>query len=104
VFEMMIVLYATAVGFVAAGIVSSGYQLVTAQPLKLVIGGTTASIARATVLCAVAGPLLITRALATEYAAKNRTPTILAAGTFAAIVWSCCLGILILGFSLSIIY
>jgi hypothetical protein len=99
---MMLLLYATAVGFVAAGLVSSGYQLVTAQPLKLVIGGTTASIARATVLCAVAGPLLIARALASELAAKNRTPTILAAGTFAAMVWSCCLGILILGLTLSI--
>ncbi len=101
---MMLLLYATAVGFVAAGVVSSGYQLVTAQPLKLVIGGTTGSIARATLLCAVAGPLLIARALAAEFAARNRTPTILAAGTFAAMVWSCCLGILILGLSLSIIY
>ena len=99
----MIVLYATAVGFVVAGIVSSFYQLVMAKPLKLVIGSTTASIARATMLCAVTGPLLITRALAVEFAAKNRTPALLAAGTFAAMVWSCCLGILVLGFTLSIV-
>lgn len=98
----MILLYATAVGFVVAGIVSSLYQLVTSKPLKLVIGTTTASIARATMLCAVAGPLLITRALTVELAARNRTPTIIAAGTFAAIAWSCCLGILVLGLSLSI--
>lgn len=101
--EALILLYATAVGFVLAGIVSSLYQLVTSRPLKLVIGTTTASIARATMLCAVAGPLLITRALAVEFAARNRTPAIIAAGTVAATVWSCCLGILVLGLTLSIL-
>lgn len=101
--DLFILGYAATVGFVASGIVASFYQLVTAQPAKFALLGRSALAALTTfLLCAVTGPVIIMhRAIAARR--KEKEPVgWLFGSVFVALLWSCCSGIVVLGFALSL--
>jgi hypothetical protein len=100
--ELVILGYAATVGFVASGIVASFYQLLTSQPAKFALLGKSVLAAVTTfAFCAVSGPMIIMdRALK---ARKEKEPVgWLFGSAFVALLWSCCSGIVVLGFALSL--
>jgi hypothetical protein len=101
--EILILGYAATVGFVTGGIVASFYQLVTSERAKFALFGQSI-LAMATTMAffALTGPVIIMdRALKARI--KEREPVgWLFGSVFVAALWSCCSGILVLGFALSL--
>jgi len=95
--ETLVAAYATAVGFVAAGIIGSFYQLVTAQPAGFRV--TDSGIAQgvlSVVLCMFAGPyILIRNAIHAQQGEKGSFAWFAGALGIAA-AWSLCSGIVLL--------
>lgn len=101
--DLLLLVYAGAVGFVAAGIAASFYRLVTSEPARLGLSGETAiSLLTTFAFCALTGPVIVMdHALRTRKV--ERAPLgWLAAGTLIAGLWSCCLGIIVLELVLSL--
>ena len=95
-FELMIAAYATASGFVAAGVLSSFYQLLTDKPVKFSVELET--IWRGFVdvlLCAFAGPFIIMRNAIRGRVLERRPVGWLVASTAIATGWSLCSGIVV---------
>lgn len=101
--ELLILGYAATVGFVASGIVASLYQLLTSQPAKFALLGKSALAAFSTfIFCAVTGPVIImNRALSARRTEKEPVGWLFGSA-FVALLWSCCSGIVVLGFALSL--
>ncbi|MEO8667744.1 MAG: hypothetical protein ABI399_04455 [Bauldia sp.] len=90
------------VGFVAAGIVASFYQLVTSERARFILLGSGVPATLMTVaFCALTGPVIIMDR-AVKARIKEREPvgwlfgSVLVAG-----LWSCCSGIVVISFALS---
>lgn len=100
--ELMLLAYVTATGFVAAGLVSSFYQLVTAEPARFALLGQTMLGWLLTFLfCAVTGPFIIVRN-AIEGRRTAKQPLVLLFGSLlVAALWSSCSGVLMLDFALA---
>ena len=101
--ELIILGYAATVGFVASGIVASFYQLLTSQPAKFALLGKSVLAAVTTfALCAMTGPVIImNRALRARRTEKEPVGWLFGSA-FVALLWSCCSGIVVLGFALSL--
>ena len=100
VVQLFLLAYAVAVGFVAAGILTSLWQLLTAKPPQLSVpSGSVPAVTAAIAFAAVAGPIVVLR-IATE---KGHTdgPGRVAIGLAISVLWSCCLGLLLLEFILA---
>lgn len=97
--EFLFYLYVTAVGFCAAGLCTSAWQLATGRPLKfgLQIEQTGPAIfgvfARV-----VAGPAIVMRNAIRGAMIEGRAPFWLALSTFIAAVWSFFSGVVLLEF------
>ncbi len=101
-FELAIAAYATAWGFVAAGIVSSVYQLVTDKPVKFSVELQT--LWRGfldVVLCALTGPFIIMRNAIRGRVQDHRPVGWLVASTAIATGWSLCSGIVVVNIALT---
>jgi hypothetical protein len=98
VFELVVLIYAVAVGFVAAGIATSFRQLLTAEPPRLsLIGERWTTLAATLAIFAVTGPLLVFRAVVSGRLAERRSLAWTIGGITIVGLWSCCLGILVMG-------
>lgn len=95
--ELIIILDAAAVGFVAAGLIGSFYQLVTNKPPRFVaeFEGMVGVLA-ASMLCMMAGPFIIMRNAIRGHRIEQRPIGWLAASSAIAFAWSICSGVVVL--------
>ncbi|MCW2308448.1 DUF6949 family protein [Rhodobium gokarnense] len=102
--ELLVVGYAIATGFVAAGMLGSFYQLLTRRPPSFVLSvDTWWTIISSTVMCAFAGPFIIMRNALRGRRIEHRPLGWLAASTAIAAGWSLCSGIVVLEMTLSVV-
>lgn len=96
-YEFLFYLYITSIGFCAAGLCTSSWQLVTGRPLKfgLQVDQTGAAILGvfARVL---AGPVIVMRNAIRGAIIEGRAPFWLALSTFISVVWSFFSGVVLL--------
>jgi hypothetical protein len=103
-FELLILLYAAAVGFVAAGIVSSFRQMVNAEPPQFRMAGERWTVLLASLAYfAFTGPVLVFRTLLSGGLAGRRSLTWTLAGIAVIGLWSCCLGLIVLQVILALV-
>ncbi|MGV8840196.1 MAG: DUF6949 family protein [Bauldia sp.] len=101
-FELWLLLYCAAVGFVAAGLASSLFQLVTrrqvafAVPQPRIVECFVAAVSFAFI-----GPYIVARGAVRAVRADRRPITWLVGGLAVAGVWSACSGIVVLDFALA---
>ncbi|MER2606210.1 MAG: hypothetical protein ABTQ29_10290 [Siculibacillus sp.] len=101
-FELAIAAYATACGFVAAGLLSSLYTLVTDKPVKFSVELETFWRGMVDlVLCAFTGPFIIMRNAIRGRRIEQRPVGWLVASTAIAAGWSLCSGIVVVQFALA---
>lgn len=101
-YEMLIAAYATACGFVAAGILSSLYQLLTDKPVKFSVQIETLWRGFIDVLlCAFTGPFIIMRNAIRGRTIERRPVGWLVASTAIATGWSLCSGVVVVNLILT---
>ena len=102
--EGLIMLYATALGFGAAGLIASFLQLVTNRPVAFAIPDKAGilSYVTAALRFAIIGPYIIARMAFRAAAPPQRSLGMLGGGLFVATLWSTCSGILVLGLAVSL--
>lgn len=102
-FDVLLLGYAIAIGFVAAGIVSSLYQLLTAQPVGFILfGESPVAIFASAVFFAICGPMLALQlALQGRRRDEGRWAWLIG-GVVVASFWGGCIGILTLQVTLSL--
>jgi len=101
-FELWLLLYCTAVGFVAAGLASSLFQLVTRRPVAFAIPSPRiVACCVAAVSFALVGPYIVARAAVRAVRADKRPVTWLFGGLAVAGIWSACSGIVVMDFALA---
>lgn len=95
--EVMVLFETAAVGFVAAGLIASFYQLVTNKPPRFVaeFEGMVGVLA-ASVMCMIAGPFIIMRNAIRGHRIEQRPLGWLAASSAIAFAWSSCSGVVVL--------
>jgi hypothetical protein len=101
--EFLILLYAIAIGFVAAGITASFYKMVSSEPARFMLFGQSV-IAWVTTFafCALTGPVIVVD-MALRRVRDEKLPLgWLAAGVGVAAMWSCCVGIIMLELVLAV--
>ena len=97
-------LYAAAVGFVAAGIVTSFRQMLTAEPPRFIMMGERwTTLLGSLMYFAVTGLMLVFRAVVVGRIGERRSLPWTVAGIFVVGLWSCCLGILLVGVILAVV-
>lgn len=101
--DLLLLAYAGAVGFVAAGIAGSLYKMVTSEPARFgLLGESALALITTFAFCALTGPVIVVnRAIETRRAYQLPLGWV-AAGIALAGLWSCCLGIVVLELALSI--
>lgn len=101
--EIAIAGYIIAAGFVAAGVIASFYQLVTAQPARFDFsGGGVASGLATIVICMFAGPVILMRNALRGRRIERRPLGWLLATLAIASGWSLCSGVVVMEFALAI--
>ena len=96
-FETLLLVYAAAVGFAAAGLAGSFYELLTARPPGFPNPrARLPALLAALAACAVTGPFIVARMLAAEWRAKRSSFGWSIAGVAVACLWSGCSGIVLL--------
>jgi uncharacterized membrane protein YhaH (DUF805 family) len=95
--EFLLLLYAIAVGFVAAGITASFYKMLSSEPARFALFGQSVLAWVTTfAFCALTGPVIVVD-MAVKRVRDEKLPlTWLAAGVGIAAMWSCCVGIVTL--------
>jgi hypothetical protein len=99
--DLLILAYAAATGFVASGIVSSFYQMVTTHPAKFgLFGNSFAAWMLTFVFCALTGPFIIMRNGIRGHFKERKPVQWLLASLLVAGIWSSCSGLIVLNFAL----
>ena len=101
--DLILSAFAMASGFVAAGLLSSLYQLVTASPVRFEMSTdrVVATVVQVTLLM-FAGPVVLMRNAIRGRIIEHRPLGWLAASATVAAVWSLCSGIVVMEFALAI--
>jgi hypothetical protein len=95
--DVVLFLYAGAVGFIVAGLTAGAYRLVTSEPVRFGARGAGAfSMVGAFVFGLILGPFIIVRQSFSSARAGSVPSSWAAAGVMVALLWSCVLGIVIL--------
>ena len=95
--ELMILLYCAAVGFVAAGIISSFRQMVLADPPQFKMAGERWTVLLGSLAYfAFTGPVLVFRAVVAGRMGERRSLPWTLAGITVVGLWSVCLGLIVL--------
>lgn len=95
--EYLFYAYVTAIGFCAAGLCTSAWQLVTGFPLKFGLQAEHSIAAIFGVLARVmAGPVIVMRNAIRGAVIEGRAPVWLALSTFISTVWSFFTGVVML--------
>lgn len=101
--ELYVAVFAIAAGFVAAGVLSSFYQLVTATPARFEFDTERLSAGLVQiVLLMFAGPAILMRNAIRARLIEHRHPGWLAASAAIAACWSLCSGVVVLQFALAL--
>lgn len=102
-FELILAGFAIATGFVSSGILSSFYQLVTAEPARFDMSSDRlmAGVAHI-ILLMFAGPAILMRNAVRGRLIERRPVGWLAASSVIAMAWSLCSGVVVLEFALAI--
>ena len=88
-FEVFFYIYVTAVGYCIAGLCTSGWRLVTGNPLKFGLQTEeTAPAVLGVLFRVVAGPVIVMRNAIKGAVIEGRAPHWLALSTFISTVWS----------------
>lgn len=95
--ELKILVLVATVGFVAAGLIGSFYQMVTNRPPRFVaeFEGMVGAVA-AGLICILAGPFIIMRNAIRGRRVEQRPLGWLAASSAIAFAWSLCSGVVVL--------
>lgn len=100
---MMIIGYASATGFVAAGIASSFYELVAAEKLRFrLIGDSLFAWILSIVFLGVSGPYIVGRQAVLARAGESRSSGRVIGSLLICAVWSVCSGLVVLGIALEL--
>lgn len=101
--EALILVYATAVGFAASGVLSTFIQMVTRRPVAFAVpaGGAPAYVITALGFMVI-GPYVVARSTLRLAFAEGRSIGILGGGLAIATGWAMCSGVALLGFVLAI--
>jgi len=101
--EFLILLYAIAVGFVAAGITASCYKMLCSEPARFaLLGQSIAAWFTTFAFCALTGPVIVVD-MALKRVREEKLPLgWLAVGVGVAALWSCCVGIIMLELVLAV--
>jgi hypothetical protein len=95
--DIVLFLYAGAVGFIVAGLAAVAYRAVTSEPVRFGAKGPGLSSAFvALVVGIVLGPAIIVRQSFASVRSGEVPSSWAAAGVIVAVLWSCILGIAIL--------
>lgn len=95
--EFFFYFYVTAIGFCAAGLCTSSWQLVTGRPLKFGLQADKTALAILGVLARVlAGPVIVMRNAINGAIVEGRAPYWLALSTFISTIWSFFSGVVLL--------
>lgn len=101
--DLFVTFFAVATGFVSAGVISSFYQLVTAEPARFDLGGDRLVAGVAMVMLLMfAGPAILMRNAVRGRRIEGRPVGWLIASTAIAGGWSLCSGIVVLQFALAL--
>lgn len=99
--DLLLLVYASAIGFVSAGITASFYRMVTSEPARFGPAGTSSlALVSAFFLGALAGPIIILQSALNGVRERRIPRTMLGAGVIIAGLWSGCIGILVLDVAL----
>lgn len=95
--DVVLFLYAGAVGFIVAGLAASAYRAVTSEPVRFGARGPgLSSVFAAFVVGLLLGPVIIVRQSFASVRSGEVPSSWAAAGVMVAVLWSCILGIAIL--------
>jgi hypothetical protein len=95
--DIVLFLFAGAVGFIVAGIAAATYRVISSEPVRFGASGTgVLAWTSAVIFGFVLGPVIIVRQALASVRSGNIPSSWAAAGVMLAVVWSCCLGIAIL--------
>lgn len=95
--DVLLFIYAAAVGFFAAWLVASVRKAMTSEPVRFGVSGDTILAMSSSFLFGVLlGPVIIVRQAVASVRTGNIPASWAAAGVMLAVVWSCVLGIAIL--------
>lgn len=101
--DELVAVFAIATGFVAGGVLSSFYQLVTSQPARFdAIGDRIVSGVGMVILLMFAGPVVLMRNAIRGQVLERRAPAWMAASALIAAAWSLCSGTVVLQFALAL--
>lgn len=101
--ELLLLAYAAAVGFVAAGIAASLYKMITLEQARFrLLGHSFLAWITAFAFCALTGPVIVVNQAIQSHKKDRSAIGWLFAGIFVAALWSCCLGVVVLEFALSL--
>jgi len=97
--DLILAIFSIALGFVGAGVLSSIYQLITAEPARFdIYGETLAKGIVMTFMVMFAGPAILMRNAIRGRMIERRPVGWLFASTAIAGAWSLCLGVVMLPF------
>ncbi len=103
--DLLVLGFALMTGFVAAGVLGSFYQLVTAQPPSFTFDlDGWFKVISAVVVCTFAGPFIIMRNAIRGRLIEKRPIGWLAASAAIAGMWSVCSGIVVLDFAIALTF
>jgi cytochrome c biogenesis protein CcdA len=95
--DLIILGYAGAVGFVAAGIAASFYQWVTSEPARfMLLGHGVPALVTSFAFCAMTGPIIVLDHAVRLRQAEKGPISWLFAGMLVTGLWSVCSGIVLL--------
>ncbi len=95
--DVVLFIYAGAIGFVVAGLAAEAYRAVTSEPVRFGARGSGLSaVFVAFVVGLLLGPAIIVRQAFASVRSGAVPSSWAAAGVLVAVLWSCCLGIVIL--------
>jgi hypothetical protein len=95
--DIVLFLYAGAVGFIVAGLAAGAYRAITSEPVRFGAKGSgLSSVFAALVVGFLLGPAIIVRQAFASVRSGDVPSSWAAAGVMVAVLWSCVLGIAIL--------
>ena len=101
--DLLLLVYAGVVGFVASGIAASTYKMVTSEPARFSLLGSGMLAALTTYLfCGLTGPFIIMDQAIRLRRSEGQPLGWLFASLFVAALWSCCSGVIVLELVLSV--
>lgn len=102
-FDLLLLGYATGVGFAIAGIVATSYQLVTNRPARFPVPSLTSSaLFMGLAASALIGPFVVMRGAFRSWLERRQPAGWAVAGVAVAMLWAACSGVLLLDLAVAV--